>query len=103
MKRFIRLAIPVFALFAVSGAVAQPQQAGLETVEDTRRALAEAQVQGEAAKTRADDESLTGGLTVRGGLLGAHWIEHKVSTQIYNIAYAAAKWAISAFTGGGKV
>ena len=61
MKSFIRPLIPVIAFLAMSGAGAQPQQAGLETVEDTRRALAEAQAQGEAAKARA--EALEAGVT----------------------------------------
>jgi murein hydrolase activator len=54
MKYFIRPLIPIIVVFAMSGAGAQPQLAGLETVEETRRALAEAQAQGEAAKTRAE-------------------------------------------------
>lgn len=54
MKYFIRPLIPVIVLLVMSGAGAQPQLARLETVEETRRALAEAQAQGETAKTRAE-------------------------------------------------
>lgn len=55
--RLLKL-LPLIALAGVSGAVAQPQ-AGLETIEETRRALAEAEAQGLAAQRRA--ESLEAG------------------------------------------
>ena len=54
MKSLIRLAIPVIGLLAMTGAGAQPQQAGLDSVDEARRALAEAQAQGDAAKARAE-------------------------------------------------
>ncbi len=54
MKPILRLALPAAALFALSSAGAQPQQARLDTVDDARRALAEAQAQGDAAKARAE-------------------------------------------------
>jgi septal ring factor EnvC (AmiA/AmiB activator) len=60
MKPFIRPLIPLIAVLAMGSAQAQSQQGGLQSVEETRRALAEAQAQGEAAKSRA--ESLEAGV-----------------------------------------
>lgn len=54
MKALNRPLIMAIALLTMHGAQAQPLQARLETVAETRRALAEAQAQGEAAKARAE-------------------------------------------------
>ena len=54
LATFTRLA-PLAVLCAISNASAQPQTGfGMATVDETRRALAEAQAQGDAARSRAE-------------------------------------------------
>jgi septal ring factor EnvC (AmiA/AmiB activator) len=54
MMRGFRLILPLAALLSVGSAVAQTQQFGPDSPEDTRKALADAQAQGEAARQRAE-------------------------------------------------